>query len=101
MKLTFHEEKSVDCLGLCESFVSDNVSDAFLEINGYRTEEKDHKGKSGGGFLIYISIRLTYRRRYDLRLVISKLSWLTFHCNILSPYCYCHHTAHHLPIFFG
>ncbi|VDI27296.1 Hypothetical predicted protein [Mytilus galloprovincialis] len=49
-----------------ETFLSDSVQNKEIDIKGYDTNRKDRIGKSGGGFLIYISNMLTTIRRHDL-----------------------------------
>ena len=59
-------ENSSNILGLCETFLTDIISDQDLIIQNYTFERKDRKMRKGGGLLVYISNKLPYTRRYDL-----------------------------------
>ena len=52
--------------GLCETFLSDVVSDAELQIANYKIERKDRQNKRGGGLLLYLNENVPYKRRIDL-----------------------------------
>ena len=55
VKILLHERRTVDILGVCETFLDNKVDDALLQIDDYVFERKDRYGKSGGGILVYIS----------------------------------------------
>ena len=52
--------------GLCETFLSDVVSDAELQIYNFKIERKDRQNKRGGGLLLYIHENVPYKRRIEL-----------------------------------
>ena len=58
--------QTLDILGLCETFLDDQVDSNLLQIDGFSFERKDRDGKSGGGLLLYISNSINYKRRPDL-----------------------------------
>lgn len=55
-----------DVLGLCETFLHEQIPDNIIVVNNFNIERKDRTGKRGGGILVYISNSLTYFRRKDL-----------------------------------
>ena len=55
IKLHLNYEHSSDILGLCETFLTDVISDQDLYINKYTFERKDRIGRKGGGLLVYLS----------------------------------------------
>ena len=59
-------EQAFDVLGITESNLKSNSSDAQFELHGYGMERKDGTTKTTHGIVVYISNRLTYKRRYDL-----------------------------------
>ena len=58
--------QTLDILGICETFLNDQVSDNILQIDGYTFERKDRDAKSGGGIILYLSNSINYKRRPDL-----------------------------------
>ena len=48
------EANSIDIIGFCETFLSENTSDASIIIPNFLFERKDRKDKKGGGILLYI-----------------------------------------------
>ena len=52
--------------GLCETFLSDVVSDAELQIYNFKIERKVRQNKRGGGLLLYIHENVPYKRRIEL-----------------------------------
>lgn len=54
LKCLLNESESVDIIGLNETFLSSNVSDNQLSIDGFDFERRDRIGKLGGGILVYI-----------------------------------------------
>ena len=67
IRLLLNEHRSVNILGLCETFLNDHIDDNELSIDGFTFERRDRDdGRSGGGILMYISNQLSYKRRRDL-----------------------------------
>ena len=52
--------------GLCETFLSDVVSDAGLQIANYKFERMDRQNRRGGRLLLYLNENVPYKRRIDL-----------------------------------
>ena len=66
VKLLLNDKCSVNILGLCETFLNDQVGDNELSIDGFSFERKDRgDGRSGGGVMLYITNELSYKRRCD------------------------------------
>ena len=77
-EIKFHLQKknSPHFLGLCETFLTDNVHNDLLHINNYIIERRDRSHKKGGGLLVYIDANLTYKRRNDLETTDIESLWL-------------------------
>ena len=51
IRLLLNEHRSVNIVGLCETFLNDNVDDNVLSIDGFNFERRDrNNGKSGVAF---------------------------------------------------
>ena len=67
IRLLLNEHRSVNILGLCETFLNENTDDNVLSIDGFTFERRDRDdGRSGGGILVYVSNQISYKRRSDL-----------------------------------
>ena len=67
VKLLLNDQCSVNILGLCETFLNDQVDDKELLIDGFNFERKDRDdGRSGGGVMLYITNEVSYKRRCDI-----------------------------------
>ena len=56
LRINMANEKCPGILGICETFLDDNVPDSQLTINGFdfiRKDRSDIQNKSGGGVLLY------------------------------------------------
>ena len=62
--------------GLCETFLSDVVSDVELQINNYKIERMDRQNKRGGGLLLYLHENVPYKRRIDLENDQIESAWI-------------------------
>ena len=63
IKLMLSNVNSPDILGLCETFLHENIDDNCLKINYFTFERKDRVGKKkGGGIIVYMSNKLSYKR---------------------------------------
>ena len=76
IRLILHESRSVNILGLCETFLNDHVDDNVLSIDGFNFERRDRDGGSGGGILVYVSNQISYKRRTDLEIGGPETIWL-------------------------
>ena len=76
MRLLLHENRTVNILGLCETFLNDHVDDNVLSIDGFNFERRDRDGGSGGGILVYVSNQISYKRRTDLEIGGPETIWL-------------------------
>ena len=57
------EANSIDIFGLCETFLTDTVSDASINIPNYVFERKDRKNKKGEGY--YCILKTAYHISVD------------------------------------
>ena len=88
LKVLLSEKRSVDILGICETFLNNEVPDELITADGFNFERKDRKGKSGGGILVYVSQLLNYKRRPDLEGEIETI-WLEISLPNSKPILYC------------
>ena len=73
------EKCNTHIFGLCETFLTKEVSEDLIEIEGFYLERKDRcetQDKSGGGIVAYISNSLNYKRRKDLELSNLENIWI-------------------------
>ena len=66
INMLLHERRTVDILGICETFLNDETNDSLVHVDGFELERKDRIGNSGGGVILYISNKYKYKRRLDL-----------------------------------
>ena len=88
IKILLSEKRSVDILGICETFLNSDVTDELITVDGFNFERKDREGKSGGGILVYLSQSLNYKRRTDLEGEIETI-WLEISLPNSKPILYC------------
>ena len=55
LKIILHDKCSVNILGVCETFLNDDIDNSLLEIEGFDFERRDRDVGSGGSILMYIS----------------------------------------------
>ena len=81
-ELKFHLSHSTSpkILGLCETYLHDNIKDNELQIRNYKFERKDRQGKKGGGIITYINENILYKRRYDIEINDIESIWLQIFC---------------------
>lgn len=77
-EIKFHFKHTVrpDICGFCETFLTENTTNAELNINGYSAERKDRVSKKGGGLVIYIAEKIPYKRRTDLEINNIESIWI-------------------------
>ena len=78
-ELKFHimsQANSIDIIGFCETFLTENTSDAIIRIPNYVFERKDRKDKKGGGILLYVKNNIRYKRRLDLESEYLESVWI-------------------------
>ncbi|CAB3991987.1 Hypothetical predicted protein [Paramuricea clavata] len=76
LRLMISELKSgIHILTLSETWLAENISDAEIEIAGYRTFRKDRCSK-GGGIVAYVRNDLAVVKRTDLETVDVEGLWL-------------------------
>ena len=76
IKYMLNGKRSVDVLGICETFLKDDIDDNQLMIDGFSIERRDRKEKGGGGVLVYISNNLPFERRRDLETSGIESLWI-------------------------
>ena len=84
-ELTIHlnRKNSTHILGLCETFIGNNISNADIHIKNYNIERRDRANKNGGGIVIYINDKTIYKRRNDLEINDIESVWL----EIMPQFC--------------
>ena len=68
-------------LGLCETFLHDDIANEHVCINNFVLERKDRKGKKGGGLVIYVHESQKYKRRIDIEVHDIESVWLEIFYN--------------------
>lgn len=53
--------KNTDIVGITETWLTPNIADDFLIINGYKLIKRDRNEGRGGGILVYIKAELRHR----------------------------------------
>ena len=73
VKILLQRSNKIDILGLCETFLHDDIPDSILSVDGYKFERRDRNicttendKQKGGGVLIYIAEHLDYKRKQNL-----------------------------------
>ena len=59
-------EKDYDVLAVSESWLNSTVTNAEVEIDGYKLTRLDRLGKSGGGVCVYTRSSLKVKRLKDM-----------------------------------
>jgi hypothetical protein len=80
LKCHLSQTSSPKILGLCETFLHDNIKNNELQIKNYKFERKDRKVKKGGGIITYINEGIVYKRRYDLEINDIESIWIQIFC---------------------
>ena len=80
LKCHLSQTSSPKILGLCETFLHDNIKNNELQIKNYKFERKDRKVKKGGGIITYINEAIVYKRRYDLEINDIESIWIQIFC---------------------
>ena len=76
LKIILNDRCSVNILGVCETFLTEEIDNSLLHIEGYNFERKDRGVGLGGGILIYISNQIQYKRRYDIEKDEIETIWI-------------------------
>ena len=74
----------LDILGLCETFLDENIDGNILQMEGFNFERKDRAAlrqgalntKRGGGVAVYIADHIKYKRRNDFESSEIESIWL-------------------------
>ena len=76
LKIILNDRCSVNILGVCETFLTEEIDNSLLDIEGFNFERKDRGVGLGGGILIYISNQIQYKRRYDIEKDEIEAIWI-------------------------
>ena len=76
LRCTAVNEPNLSILGLCETFLNPAVPDVAISMENFSLERLDRSTGLGGGIVIYISHKLSYKRRYDLEKVDVEAIWI-------------------------
>ena len=68
LKLMLSDTKSIDILGICETFLDKKTPDSLSNIKGFATERRDRKDKQFGGIVVYIFDKLAHKRRKEIEI---------------------------------
>ena len=91
IRLTLNKQCNIDIFSMCETFLSNVVSDNEIDIHGYSIFRRDRQSL-GGGLIIYYKNNINCIRRLDLENDNSELMWLEVkqpgQSSFLLCYCY-------------
>lgn len=65
IKYLLSKFSEISILGLCETFLSDTVTDTEINVDGFSLERKDRENKTGGGIVVYLKQNIPYVRKYE------------------------------------
>ena len=79
-------------LGISETWLDDEVTDAELQMVGFRMYRRD-RGRRGGGVMVYVPENICTRRRHDLESTDVEALWIEARilgrkvliCNVYRP----------------
>ena len=66
---------SFDIIGICETWLDNQIVDESLDLYGYHTPLTRHRGGRGGGVMLYVKREFSVQRRDDLELDNIELLW--------------------------
>lgn len=73
-----YQKNNTHIFGLCETFLTEDITNDMISIEGFALERKDRsekRDKLGGGLTIYFSDLLNYQRRKDLEISNLESIW--------------------------
>ncbi len=79
MKIVLSQRKCPDILGICETFLVDEVPDTQMSIPGYVMHRKDRTvtiDKQGGGLVFYIRENIECNRRKEFEISDIETMWV-------------------------
>ena len=92
IKILLQPSNKIDILGLCETFLHDDIPDSILGVDGYTFERRDRKTcttvndkHKGGGVLIYIAEHLDYQRKQNLESDSMESIWIEINLKHTKP----------------
>ncbi len=65
-----------DIIAIGETWLSDNISDADLTLNGYHIPFYKHRGARGGGVMLYVKEHIGAIHRTDLERASTEILWV-------------------------
>ena len=91
IKILLNSQENIDIFCLSETFLTNEFSDAELNIPNYDCARKDRQSH-GGGLIIYTKSNLPCSCRYDLEINHIEMLWLEVRHNKQKPFliCYCY-----------
>ena len=81
-----------DIFGMCETFLTNSVSDNQIAIDGFdliRKDRSDTQNKSGGGVLLYYRKSVNCKRRYELEVSKIETLWAEISLPNSKPFLVC------------
>jgi hypothetical protein len=78
IKQLAYQKNNTRIFGLCETFLTEDITNDMISIEGFALERKDRsetRDKLGGGLTSYFSDLLNYQRRKDLEISNLESIW--------------------------
>ncbi len=85
VKHLLHQNKNLDILGLCETFLNDHFSSSEFMLPNYQLYRKDRKS-NGGGVILYIKSSIPGVQRTDLDKDNIEAIWVEIKCEKQKPF---------------
>ena len=81
-----------DVIGLCETFLTCNISDNQIAIDGFdfiRKDRSDTQNKTGGGIILYFRKSLDCKRRREIEISEIETLWAEIALPNSKPFLFC------------
>ena len=98
LRISMASQNGPDVLGICETFLNNNISSNQLTVNGFDHIRKDRsvtQEKSGGGVILYFRNNLNCKHRPELELSKLETIWAEITLPNSKPFLIC--TAYRPP----
>ena len=92
LRILMANNKCADILGLCESFLDQNIMDQQVAIEGYgfiRKDRMDTQNKTGGGLILYFRNSIKSKRRHEYEISKIETIWAEIELPNTKPFLVC------------
>ena len=92
LRILMANQSCPDVIGLCETFLTCNISDNQIAIDGFdfiRKDRSDTQNKNGGGIILYFRKSLNCKRRRELEISEIETLWAEIALPNSKPFLIC------------